>query len=556
MDISVLQKIRYQYHPKLPASLAGEISDIALESGSIAESTEDRDALKEIFKLSYGKPVVNFVKGAGGENKKLRRLLKVGVILSGGQAPGGHNVIAGLFDGLKKGNPSSKLYGFLGGPSGLINNKLVELTDEKIDAYRNTGGFDIIGSGRTKIETPEQFTSSLETAIKLELNAVVIIGGDDSNTNAALLAEYFLEKGMPIQVIGCPKTIDGDLKNEYIETSFGFDTACKTYSELIGNIQRDANSAKKYWHFIKLMGRAASHIALECALQTQPNICLISEEVEEKNMSLDQVVEDVCVSIIKRAENRENFGVVLIPEGLIEFIPEMKHLIGELNDAMALGEADFPKNSSFTDQFHWLNGRISSESHKLLTSLPQEIARQLLMDRDPHGNVQVSRIETEKLLIGMVEKRLGKYKKEGIYKENFLPLGHFFGYEGRCAFPSNFDADYCYSLGYNAFALIASGLAGYISNVKNLVAPANEWIAGGVPLTTMMNMEQRQGSKKPVIKKALVDLNGAPFKTFDNSRDIWAVKTNYLYPGAIQYFGPPEICDEPTKTLKLEHQKH
>ena len=551
MSISVLQKLRYQYAPKLPASLAGEISEISLETGEPTESLADMEALKKIFKFTYGKPLVKFKRG---KSENIHRELKVGVILSGGQAPGGHNVIAGLYDGLKNGNPSSKLYGFLGGPSGLVNNTAVEFTLEKIDEYRNTGGFDIIGSGRTKIETPEQFAASLATAEKLGLNAVVIIGGDDSNTNAALLAEYFAEKGKTIQVIGCPKTIDGDLKNEHIETSFGFDTACKTYSGLIGNIQRDTNSAKKYWHFIKIMGRAASHIALECALQTQPNICLISEEVEEKKTSLDEIIEDICASIIKRAENNENFGVILVPEGLIEFIPEMKALIGELNDVMASNEEAFSELTSFEDQLNWLSEKISSESDKLLESLPQEIARQLLMDRDPHGNVQVSRIETEKLLMGMVEKRLATLKKEGTYKGKFSAMGHFFGYEGRSAFPSNFDADYCYSLGYNAFALIASGLTGYISSLKNLVAPASEWIAGGVPLTMMMNLEQRHGSKKPVIKKALVVLSDAPFKAFEKERRTWAEKTSFLYPGAIQYFGPSEICDETTKTLKLEQQ--
>jgi pyrophosphate--fructose-6-phosphate 1-phosphotransferase len=552
MDYSVLQNARYKYEPKLPASLKGDVNGIAIKFGAPAEAISDREALKEIFKKTYGKPVVGFVRG---KNDKNSRELKAGVILSGGQAPGGHNVIAGIFDGLKKGNSASKLYGFLGGPSGLINNKAKELTGEIINEYRNTGGFDIIGSGRTKIETPEQFAASLETAKTLGLNAVVIIGGDDSNTNAALLAEYFAEDGTDIQVIGCPKTIDGDLKNEYIETSFGFDTACKTYSELIGNIERDANSAKKYWHFIKLMGRAASHIALECALQTQPNICLISEEVEEKKISLDQVVEDICLSVMKRAENKENFGVVLIPEGLVEFIPEMKVLIEELNDVLAVKGERFSKLSSFIDQMYWLSREIPQESYKLLQALPPEIARQFLMDRDPHGNVQVSRVETEKLLMGMVEKRLAKLKQEGIYKGSFSALGHFFGYEGRCAFPSNFDADYCYSLGYSAFALIASGLTGYISSVKNLVAPVNEWIAGGVPLTMMMNMEQRHGSKKPVIRKALVELDGEPFKAFDRARNDWAVKTSFHYPGAIQYYGHPEICDQPTKTLKLEHQK-
>jgi len=557
MSISSLHSARYKYAPKLPASLSGEITGLSVEFGTPTESAADKEALKEIFKHIYGKPVASFACGKNTQMKEIdtRKEIKAAVVLSGGQAPGGHNVIAGLFDGLKKGNPASKLYGLLGGPSGLINNKSMELTSEIIDEYRNTGGFDIIGSGRTKIETPEQFASSLETAKNLGLNAVVIIGGDDSNTNAALLAEYFIENGTSIQVIGCPKTIDGDLKNEYIEASFGFDTACKTYSELIGNIERDAKSAKKYWHFIRLMGRSASHIALECALQTQPNVCLISEEVEEKNMSLDQVVEDICASIVKRSENKENFGVILIPEGLIEFIPEIKKLIEELNDAMALNGGDFSKFTSLIDQLYWLSREISPDSYKLLQSLPPEISRQLLMDRDPHGNVQVSRIDTEKLLMGMAEKRLAKLKEEGLYKGSFSALGHFFGYEGRCAFPSNFDADYCYSLGYSAFALIAAGLTGYISSIRNLTASASEWIAGGIPLTMMMNLEQRHGAKKPVIKKALVELNGNPFKAFDNERDIWTVKTSYLYPGSIQYFGPSEVCDQPTKTLKLEHQK-
>ena len=557
MSISALQKARYGYKPKLPEVLTGEISGITIEFGAATEAVADKDAIKEIFKKSYGKPVATFIHNATGqgENENLLRKLKVGVILSGGQAPGGHNVIAGLYDGLKKGNPASVLYGILGGPSGLIDNKTLELTDKTIDEYRNTGGFDIIGSGRTKIESPEQFAASLENAKKLELDAIVIIGGDDSNTNAALLAEYFMEKESSIQVIGCPKTIDGDLKNEHIEISFGFDTACKTYSELIGNIQKDAKSAKKYWHFIRLMGRAASHIALECALQTHPNICFVSEEVQEKKKSLNQLVEEICSSIIKRADNKENFGVVLIPEGLVEFIPEMKQLISEINDIMAEEADEFSRLTSFIDQIYWLGKKMSQESTSLLQNMPPEIARQLLMERDPHGNVMVSWIDTEKLLMGMVKKRLSKLKEEGVYKGKFSPLGHFFGYEGRAAFPSNFDADYCYSLGYSAFILIASGLSGYISSVKNLVAPAAKWIAGGVPLTMMMNLEQRHGSKKPVIKKALVDLNGEPFKDFCLKRDSWAVVADFQYPGAIQYFGPPEVCDEPTKTLKLEQQK-
>lgn len=550
MNISALQKVRYEYKPKLPANLSGSVEDITVETGAPTDAISDIDELRQIFKNTYGKPLVTFTKG---KNETIKKELKVGVILSGGQAPGGHNVIAGLFDGLKKGNPSSTLYGFKGGPSGLTDNKTIVLTPQIIDEYRNTGGFDIIGSGRTKIETPEQFAASLETAKKLDLNAVVVIGGDDSNTNAALLAEYFLANGSTTQVIGCPKTIDGDLKNEHIETSFGFDTACKTYSELIGNLCRDTNSAKKYWHFIKLMGRAASHIALECAFQTQPNICLISEEIEAKNMSLDKIVDQICASIAKRADNGDNFGIVLIPEGLVEFIPEMKKLISELNDTMADDTQQFASISDFAEQLNWFSGKLSDTSYSILKSLPGDIARQFLMDRDPHGNVQVSRIETEKLLLGMVEKKLAVMKQSKQYNGKFSHQTHFFGYEGRCAFPSNFDADYCYSLGYSAFVLIASGLTGYISSVKNLTAPADKWIAGGVPLTMMMNLEQRHGSKKPVIKKALVELEGKPFKAFVEKRDIWAEKTCFLFPGAIQYFGPPEVCDQPTMTLKYEH---
>jgi len=551
MVISALQKARYAYVPKLPATLASSVDEISVEFGSPTEAVADKEKIREIFKNTYGKPIATFKKG---KHDTIRRELKVGVILSGGQAPGGHNVIAGLFDGLKKANPSSTLYGFKGGPSGLIDNKTVILTKEHIDEYRNTGGFDIIGSGRTKIETPQQFASSLQTAKTLGLDAVVVIGGDDSNTNAALLAEYFAANGSNTQVIGCPKTIDGDLKNEYIETSFGFDTACKTYSELIGNLCRDTNSAKKYWHFVKLMGRAASHIALECAFQTQPNICLISEEVEAKHYSLDNIVDQICASIVKRADNGENFGVVLIPEGLVEFIPEIKQLIEELNDTLAAEEGKFASLHHFPDQLEWLSGRLTDISYAILKMIPSEIAQQFLMDRDPHGNVQVSRIETEKLLVGMVEKKLSILKDRGQYSGKFSYLTHFFGYEGRCAFPSNFDSDYCYSLGYSAFVLIAAGLTGYLSSVKNLTAPAEKWIAGGVPLTMMMNLEHRHGAQKPVIRKALVHLDGKPFKAFAAKRDEWAVKTSYLFPGSIQYFGPPEVCDAPTVTLKLEHE--
>ena len=552
MEISALQKARYAYAPKLPAILTSPLAEIAVEFGKPTESLADQADLRQLFKHSYGKPVAKFVKGKSDKNG---RKLTVGVILSGGQAPGGHNVIAGLYDGLKKGNKASKLYGFLGGPSGLTDNKIIEINDPMMDEFRNTGGFDMIGSGRTKIETPEQFAASLETAKKLGLDAVVVIGGDDSNTNAALLAEYFTAQGSSVQVVGCPKTIDGDLKNEHIETSFGFDTACKTYSEVIGNIERDANSAKKYWHFIKLMGRSASHITLECALQTQPSICLVSEEVEAKALSLSAIVDQICDSVAKRAANNENYGVVLIPEGLVEFVPEMKKLIAELNDLMAHHADEFAKLSGFEAQAIWLSKHLSKESGSVMAALPSEIGKQLLMDRDPHGNVQVSRIDTEKLLIGMVEAKLAGMKKAGAYVGKFSALAHFFGYEGRCAFPSNFDADYCYALGFSAFLLIAAGLTGYISSVRNLVAPAAQWLAGGVPLTMMMNMEQRHGSKKPVIRKALVELDGAPFRTFAAKRAEWAVKTSFLYPGAIQYYGPTEVCDQPTKTLKLEHLK-
>ena len=551
MEISVLQKVRYEYNPKLPASLSGSVNDIAIETGAATEAITDRDEIKKIFPHSYGKPVVTF---ANGKSENLTRELKVGVILSGGQAPGGHNVIAGLYDGLKKGNAASVLYGFLGGPGGLVDNKTTILTGEIIDKYRNTGGFDIIGSGRTKIETQEQFAASLETAKKLGLNAVVVIGGDDSNTNAALLAEYFLANGSDIQVIGCPKTIDGDLKNEYIETSFGFDTACKTYSELIGNLMRDANSAKKYWHFIKLMGRAASHIALECALQTRPNVCLVSEEIEANCYSLDKIIDQICDSVVRRAEKGDNFGVVLIPEGLVEFIPEIKKLISELNDVMAHNGEDFQKLTSFAEQLEWLGKHLSAPSFGILQSMPPEIAAGFLRDRDPHGNVQVSLIETEKLLIGMTEKKLRALKEAKTYKGKFSALAHFFGYEGRCAFPSNFDADYCYSLGFGAYVLIAAGLTGYLSSVRNLTASADKWTAGGIPLTMMMNLERRHGADKPVIKKALVELDAGPFKAFKSARDKWAAETCFCVPGAIQYFGPSEVCDQPTVTLKLERE--
>ncbi len=551
MKLSALQTARYAYAPKLPAVLAAKIESIVIQEGKPTQAVADAAKLKELFKNTYGKPLVTFEKG---KNKNAGKLLRVGVILSGGQAPGGHNVIAGLYDGLKKGNSASKLFGFEGGPSGLIEGTYLEIKDRLMNEYRNTGGFDIIGSGRTKIETPEQIAASMATAKKMKLDAIVIIGGDDSNTNAALLAEHFITAGMSTQVIGVPKTIDGDLKNEMIETSFGFDTACKTYSEVIGNIERDANSAKKYWHFIKLMGRSASHIALECALQTQPNICLISEEIEAKKMTLRKITDEIATIVAKRAANGENFGVALIPEGLVEFVPEMKTLIAELNDLMAKNAAEFAKLEDFEAQKEWLAKHLTKASADTFKTLPDGIAAQFLKDRDPHGNVQVSLIETEKLLSTLVEAKLKDMKKAGTYNGKFSALHHFFGYEGRCAFPSNFDADYCYSLGFTAFLLIAGGLTGYLSSVRNLTAPAKEWIAGGVPLTMMMNMEQRHGSLKPVIRKALVELDGKPFKEFAKNRDEWAIKTSFTFPGAIQYYGPDEVCNQPTKTLQLERK--
>ena len=552
--LSPLQIERLKYQPKLPSSLSQGINSLEMVEGEATQSVRDQEQIKELFKNTYGKPVVTF-KVSGSASTSSQK--NVGVILSGGQAPGGHNVIAGLYDALKQANSSNKLYGFLGGPSGIIDGKYIEFTDEFMDQYRNTGGFDIIGSGRTKLETEEQFQKSLEVCRKLNISAVVIIGGDDSNTNAALLAEWFVKNNTGIQVIGCPKTIDGDLKNEQIEISFGFDTATKTYAELIGNIQRDANSAKKYWHFIKIMGRSASHVALEAALQTQPNITLISEEVEAKKMSLESIVNYMSDIIVKRADMGKNFGIAVIPEGLIEFIPEMKSMIANLNDIMASLETDpdFVNATTIRDKFDIVENRLDEDSAKVYNSLPAIIKGQLLADRDPHGNVQVSKIETEKLLIEMISTRLDELKSQGDYIGKFSAQSHFFGYEGRCAFPSNFDADYCYSLGYNAFALINNGLTGYLSSVRNLTQPASEWIAGGVPLTMMMNMEKRHGEMKPVIQKALVRLDGPVFKQLEENREDWALNDRYLFPGAIQYFGPSSVCDLTTCTLQLERAK-
>lgn len=552
--LSPLQIERLKYQPKLPACLALGINSLEMVEGNATESVRDQEQIRSLFKNTYGKPVVTFKNSISMSVSEQRN---VGVILSGGQAPGGHNVIAGLYDALKQANSSNKLYGFLGGPSGIIDGKYIEFTNEFMDAYRNTGGFDIIGSGRTKLETEEQFKKSLDVCKKLNISAVVIIGGDDSNTNAALLAEWFVKNETGIQVIGCPKTIDGDLKNEQIEISFGFDTATKTYAELIGNIQRDANSAKKYWHFIKIMGRSASHVALEAALQTQPNITMISEEVEAKKMSLEQIVNYMSDIVVRRANMGKNFGIAIIPEGLIEFIPEMKSMIANLNDIMATLETDpsFVNATTIREKFDIVENRLDSANAKVYASLPVLIKEQLLADRDPHGNVQVSKIETEKLLIEMIQTRLDELKSQGDYIGKFSAQSHFFGYEGRCAFPSNFDADYCYSLGFNAFALINFGLTGYLSSVRNLTQPADQWIAGGIPLTMMMNMEKRHGEMKPVIQKALVELDGPVFKALDTNREDWAMNDRYLFPGAVQYFGPSCVCDVTTCTLQLERAK-
>ena len=542
---SNLQIARAAYKPKLPTALQGPVKSI---EGAATESVGNQSEIKELFPNTYGMPVVEFAKG----DAKTFPQFNVGIILSGGQAPGGHNVISGLYDGVKSLNPNNKLYGFLMGPGGLVDHKYMEITPAIMDEYRNTGGFDIIGSGRTKLEEVDQFEKGIEILRELGIRALVIIGGDDSNTNACVLAEYYAAKKYGVQVIGCPKTIDGDLKNSQIETSFGFDTACKTYSELIGNIERDCNSARKYWHFIKVMGRSASHIALECALQTQPNICLISEEIEAKEQSLDDIVSYIAGIVAKRAENGNNFGTVIIPEGLIEFVPAIKKLIAELNDVLATPEA---QAVSRDEQIDFVKAHLCPANLAVFNSLPAGVARQLALDRDPHGNVQVSLIETEKLLSEMVGKKLAEMKKDGKFVGKFSAQHHFFGYEGRCAAPSNFDADYCYSLGYNASRLIVEGKTGYMSVIKNTTAPASEWIAGGVPITMMMNLEKRNGKMKPVIRKALVELDGAPFKFFAANRDEWAVETSYVYPGSIQYWGPSEVCDQPTKTLKLEHNK-
>ena len=550
MKISPLQLARYQYSPKLPGMLRNGISEICVKDGGATESVADQEKIKALFPNTYGKNEITFQKG---ENTSPARKQVVGVILSGGQAPGGHNVICGLYDALKATDKENVLYGFKGGPSGLLEDSFVVFDDEYINRYRNTGGFDILGSGRTKLETEEQFEVVAETCKKHGITALVIIGGDDSNTNAAVLAEYFAAHNTGVQVIGCPKTIDGDLKNEDIECSFGFDTATKTYSEIIGNIERDANSAKKYWHFVKVMGRSASHVALECALETQPNICLIGEEVAAKKMSLAQITDYIADSVAARAAKGWNFGVALIPEGIVEFVPEFSVLIAEINELLAGSKADaFNALPSWNEKYEFIKAGLTAGSFGVFDILPQNIQQQLFLERDPHGNVQVSLIESEKLFSALVAANLAARKAAGTYKGKFGAQHHFFGYEGRCAFPSNFDADYCYSLGYNAFMLIQYGYTGYLSKVSNLQAPAEEWVAGGMPITKMMNIERRHGADKPVIRKALVELEGAPFKYFAEHRATWAVETCFVYPGAIQYWGPSEVCDLTTRTLALE----
>jgi len=550
MDISPLQKARYEYQPKLPGMLRNGVAEICVKEGAETSSVADQDKIKALFPNTYGKKEITFEKG---QNTSVAKKQVVGVILSGGQAPGGHNVITGLYDALKAADKSNVLLGFKGGPDGLLKNDFIEFEDDFIDSYRNTGGFDIIGSGRTKLETEEQFAIVTENAKKNGLTAIVIIGGDDSNTNAATLAEYMAANNTGVQVIGCPKTIDGDLKNEDIEASFGFDTATKTYSEVIGNIERDANSAKKYWHFIKVMGRSASHVALECALETQPNICLIGEEVKAKSMSLSQITNYIADSVEKRAANGNNFGVAIIPEGIVEFVPEFSALIAEINELLAGEKTDaFNALPDWQAKYDFIKSGLSASAFAVFDLLPVGIQQQLFLERDPHGNVQVSLIESEKLFSELVKNELAKRKAAGTYKGKFSPLHHFFGYEGRCAFPSNFDADYCYSLGYNAFMLIQYGYTGYLSKVSNISKSADEWVAGGMPITKMMNIERRNGADKPVIRKALVELDGKPFKYFEANRDKWAVETCFTYPGAIQYFGPSEVCDRTTVTLALE----
>ena len=544
-NLTPLFKDRLKFKPIIP-DIIKDLDSIQIADGPSTDAPADQAELKKLFKNTYGQPVCDISKGKSGD---IHRKLKVGMILSGVNAAGGHNVVAGLYDALKEGNKESCLIGFKGGAGGILSNDYIEITDDLMDMYRNTGGFDIMGSGRTKIETPDQFAQAYKVITELQLNAMVIVGGDDSNTNAALMAEYFKSKNSDVIFVGVPKTIDGDLKNQYIETSFGFDTATKTYAELVGNIQRDAISSRKYWHFVKIMGRSASHIALEVALMTHPTWAVVSEEVKAKKMTLIQVAEQIADMVETRSKNGFNFGVVIIPEGLLEFIPEMGVLISELNDLLAAHGAEYAKLTDFNQQRDFVVSHISKAAGATFMTLPETIAKQLLLDRDPHGNVNVSAIETEKLVSDVVKAVL---KKRGS-KVPFSPVHHFFGYEGRCAFPSNFDATYCYNLGRTAMILAALKKTGQMAIVSNLKELAEHWHAGGFPLTSMMNMEKRGGEMKPVIQKALVELEGKPFKYYAAHRDEWAKGDDmFAFPGAIQYYGSREICDQPTKTLLLE----
>ena len=552
-NVSELQIERRKFKPGLPEVLKNGPAFIKPKKGKPTKAIADQSKVKNIFANTYGLPEVTFIKGVNSSVKK--KAVKVAVVLSGGQAPGGHNVIAGLFDGLKKANKDNVLIGYLGGPSGILDNKYKVITEKNLEDYRNTGGFDFIQSGRTKIETPEQFAKAKNNMLKGKIDALVVVGGDDSNTNAALIAEYVKKENLDICVVGVPKTIDGDLKNSHIETSFGFDTATKIYAELVGNICRDVNSAQKYWHFVRLMGRSASHITLEVGFKTQPNIVLIGEEILAKKMTLAKVVDGIADIIIKRAKLGKNYGVALIPEGLIEFVPEMKELISALNDTLAENASIFAKMNSIEDKKDFVFKKLPSKLSALMKSLPAGIASQLMLDRDPHGNVQVSLIETEKLLIEMVQKKLSALKKSGKYSGKFSTITHFFGYEGRCGVPSNFDANYTYALGYNAAALALNEMTGYLSSVRNLTSPSKQWVCGGIPLTMMMNIERRHGHDKPVIQKALVDLKGKPFKELVKNRDKWAVTESYIFPGPIQYFGPAVVTDMTTKTLQYERIK-
>lgn len=532
-ELSPLQRVRIDFKPKLPPLLE-KISEVCFTSETLVPISDER--ILSTFPHLSSQPVLHGAQGAADAH----RALSVGIVFSGGQAPGGHNVISGLFDALNNMSQHSQLYGFLNGPSGIVDGKYKLLTKEEIYPYRNLGGFDLLGSGRTKIETEEQLSSSLKTAIALKLDALVIIGGDDSNTNAALLAEYFTAHGSKCTVVGVPKTIDGDLQNNYVPISFGFDSACRVYAELIGNIAKDALSARKYYHFIKLMGRSASHITVECALATRPNLALIGEEIATKRKTLKEVVMQIADVICKRAVEDKNYGVILIPEGLVEFIPEVSSLIKELS--IILSKAD-----NMTKQ--QAAAHLTPESKECFMSLPENIQDQLFFDRDPHGNVQLALIETEKLLSQMVMQELSERKSLGLYEGKFAPMHHYLGYEGRSGLPTNFDAHYCYALGFVAALLAKQRATGYMCFVANLHKPVSDWTFGGVPLVALMHTEMRKGKYTPVVKKALVDLSHPSFMSFIAKREAWMTNDCYLCPGPTQYFGPDEVSFLPPLLL-------